>query len=129
MLTEYKGVCLSINRAQSVRLKKETTEFKKYFKQIPVRFYVYTDFGCNLESVESYEGSYSKKYQDHITCSFAYKLVCVDDKFSNSIVLFRGENAAYKFIKAIFKEYECRKKVMKKHFNKNLIMSEEEEQS
>ena len=126
MLTEYKGVCLSINRAQSVRLKKETTEFKKYFKQIPVRFYVYTDFGCNLESVESYEGSYSKKYQDHITCSFAYKLVCVDDKFSNSIVLFRGENAAYKFIKAIFKEYECRKKVMKKHFNKNLIMSEEE---
>ena len=126
MLTEYKGVCLSINRAQSVRLKKETTEFKKYFKQIPVRFCVYTDFGCNLESVESYEGSYSKKYQDHITCSFAYKLVCVDDKFSNSIVLFRGENAAYKFIKAIFKEYECRKKVMKKHFNKNLIMSEEE---
>ena len=125
-MTEYKGVCLSINRAQSVRLKKEATGFKKYFKQIPVRFYVYTNFGCNLESVESYEGSYSKKYQDHITCSFAYKLVCVDDKFSNSIVLFRGENAAYKFIKAIFKEYECRKKVMKKHFNKNLIMSEEE---
>ena len=126
MLTEYKGVCLSVNRAQSVRLEKETTEFKKYFKQIPVRFYVYTDFGCNLESVESYEGSYSKKYQDRITCSFAYKLVCVDDKFSNSIVLFRGENAAYKFIKAIFKEYECCKKVIKKHFNKNLIMSEEE---
>ena len=126
MLTEYKGVCLSVNRAQSVRLEKETTEFKKYFKQIPVRFYVYTDFGCNLESVESYEGSYSKKYQDHITCSFAYKLVCVDDKFSNSIVLFRGENTAYKFIKAIFKEYECCKKVIKKHFNKNLIMSEEE---
>ena len=69
-----------------------------------------------------------QKSQDHIPCSFAYKLVCVDDKFSKSIVVFRGENAAYEFIKAILKEYQYCKKVMKKHFNKNLIMSEEEEQ-
>ena len=34
----------------------------------------------------------------------------------------------YKFIEAILKEYEHCKKVMKKHFNKNLIMTEEEEQ-
>ena len=44
------------------------------------------------------------------------------------IVVFRGENTAYEFIKAILKEYKYCKKVMKKHFNKNLIMSEEEEQ-
>ena len=35
---------------------------------------------------------------------------------------------AYEFIEAIFEEYEYCKKVMKKHFNKNLIMSEEEEE-
>ena len=75
----------------------------------------------------NYKRSSSEKYQDHIPCSFAYKLVCVDDKFSKSIVVFRGENVAYEFIKAILKEYEYCKKVMKKHFNKNLIMSEEEE--
>ena len=40
---------------------------------------------------------------------------------------FRGENAAYEFIKAILKEYWYCKKVIKKHFNKNLIMNEEEE--
>ena len=68
-----------------------------------------------------------KKYQNHIPCSFAYKLVCVDDKFSKPIVVFRGKNAASKFIKAILKEYEYCKKVMKKLFNKNLIMTEEEE--
>ena len=39
-----------------------------------------------------------------------------------------GENAAYELIKAILKEYEHCKKVMKKHFNKNLIITEEEEQ-
>ena len=32
------------------------------------------------------------------------------------------------FIKAILKEYEYCKKVMKRHFNKNLVVSEEEEQ-
>ena len=127
VLTKHKEVCLSINGAQSVRLEKGTIEFKNYFKQIPVPFKIYADFECNLKSVESYEGSYSKKYQDHVPCSFAYKLVCVDDEFTKPIVAFRGENAAYEFIKAILKEFEYCKKVMKKHFNKNLIMSEEEE--
>ena len=111
-----------------MRLEKGRIEFKNYFKQIPVPFKVYVDFECNLESVESYEGSYSKKYQDHIPCSFAYKLVCVDDKFTKLIVIFRGENAAYEFIKAILKEYQYCKKVMNKHFSKNLIVSEEEEE-
>ena len=119
---------MSINGARSVRLEKARIEFKNYFKQIPVPFNVYADFECNLESVESYAGSYLKKYQDHIPCSFAYKLVCVDDKFTKPIVVFRGENAAYEFIKAILKEYQYCKKVMNKHFNKNLIMSEEEEE-
>ena len=35
-----------------------------------------------------------KKYQDHVPCSFAYKVACVDDKFSKPIVLYRGENVA-----------------------------------
>ena len=127
MWNNHREVCLSINGAQFVRFEKGTIEFKNYFKQIPVPFKIYADFECNLKSVESYEGFYSKKYQDHIPCSFAYKLVCVDDKFTKPIVVFRGENAASKFIEAILKEYEYCKKVMKKHFNKNLPMSEEEE--
>ena len=89
---------------------------------------MWVDFECNLENVESYEGSYSKKYQDHIPCSFPYKLVCVDNEFTNQIVVFSSKNATYEFIKAIFKEHQYCKKEMKKHFNKNLIMSEEEEQ-
>ena len=44
-----------------------------------------------------------------------------------AIVAFRVENAAYESIKAILKEYKYFKKVMKKYFNKNLIMSEKEE--
>ena len=79
VLTEHKEVCLSINGAQSARLEKGTIEFKNYFKQIPIPFKIYSNFECNLKTVESYEGSYSKKYQYHAPCSFAYKLICVDD--------------------------------------------------
>ena len=46
-----------------------------------------------------------KKYQHHIPCSFAYKLVCVDDKLTKPIVAVRGENATYEFIKGILREY------------------------
>ena len=81
-----------------------------------------------MKSVESYEVFYSKRYQDDALCSFAYKLVCVDDEFTKPIVVFKGENAAYKFIEAILKEHQYCKKVMRKHFHKNLIMSEKEEE-
>ena len=48
-------------------------------------------------------------------------VVCIDDKFSKLIVVFRGENAAYEFIKAILNEYKYWKEVVKKHFNKNVL--------
>ena len=61
-----------------------------------------------------------------IRCSFAYKLVCVDDKFSKDVVLYRGKNAVFKFIQCVFKKYDYCRIVMKKHFNKNLVMTAEE---
>ena len=124
-MTEHKEDYLRINGKQSVRLEKGTIAFKKYFKQLPVPFKTCADLECDLESVETYEGSYSKKYQDHIPCSFAYHFVCVDDNYSKPIAVYRGENAAYELFKTILKEYGYCKKVMKKVFNKNLIMSEE----
>ena len=111
VLREHKEVCLIINGAKSVRLEKGTIAFKNYFKQISIPFKIFADFECNIKSVESYEGSYSKKYQDHIPCSFGYKLFCVDDKFTKPIVVFKSENTAYEFVKAILKEYQyCKKK-------------------
>ena len=94
VLIKHKEDCLSINGMQSVKLEEGTIEFKNYFKQLPIPFKIYADFECNLMDVESYEGSYTKKYHDHVPCSFAYKIVCIDDKFSKPIVVYRGENAA-----------------------------------
>ena len=113
VLTEHKQDCLSINGVQSVRLEKGILKFENYFKQIPAPFKIYADFEFNLEGVEIYEDSYSKKYQDHDPCSFAYKVVCIEDKFSKPIDVFRGENATYEFIKAILGGYEYCKKTLK----------------
>ena len=55
-------------------------------------------------------------------------VVLLTSLFVMNFLVFRGENIAFKFIEAILKEYKYCKKVMKKHFNKNLIMSEEEEE-
>ena len=115
----------NINGKQLVKLEEGTIEFENYSKQIPVPFKIYADFECNLRGVESYEGFYTKQYQDHVPCSFAYKFVCIDDRFTMRIAVYRGENAVYEFIKAILKEYKYCTKVMKKHFNKNLIICEE----
>ena len=91
---------------QSVKLAKGTIKSENYFKQIPVPLKIYADFAFNLKSVNCDEGSYTKKYQDHIPCSFAYKVVCIDDRFTKPTVVYRGENAACQFIKAILLEHK-----------------------
>ena len=104
---------------------------KNHFKQLAVSFKVYADFECNEKRVRdsnrSDNASYTEKYQVHIPCSFAYKVVCVDDRFSKPVFLYSPKNAIFKFIETILKEYDCCKKFTKKHSNKNLVMSEKVE--
>ena len=106
LLIKHKENCLSINGKQSVKLEKRIIKFENYFKQIPVSFKIYAAFECNLKSVKCKEGSYTEKYQDHIPCSFAYKIVCIDDRFSKPTIIYRSEKAAYEFIKAIQLDYD-----------------------
>ena len=54
-------------------------------------------------------------------------VVCADNRFTKPTIIYRGKNAAYEFIKAILEEYKYCKKLIEEYFNKNLIMTEEEE--
>ena len=80
-----------INGKQNVKLEKGFIEFRNFNRQIPIPFKIYADFECLLKSCDVGIGndcfSYTKKYQDHIPCSFAYKVVCIDDKFTKDVVL------------------------------------------
>ena len=93
----------------------------KIIQKIPGPFKIYADFEYILKIVKSNKktsGFYTEKYQDHIPCSFAYKLVCGYNKFSKSVVLYRSKNAGYNFVKMMLEEFGFSKKAMKKHFKK-----------
>ena len=130
VLIKHREDYLLINKEQNVKLEKGFIEFKNFNRQIPVPFKIYADFKCLLKScdvgIDNDCFSYTKKYQDHNPCSFAYKVVSIDNKFSKDVVLYKGKNAVFKFIKSIFKEYGYCRSLMKKHFNKNLIMTAEQ---
>ena len=88
VLIEHKENFLIINVTQSVKLKSGPISFKSYFKQLPAPFNIYDDFECILKRVKrSDKNNGSRSYQDHIPCSFAYKVVCID-KFSKRAVLY-----------------------------------------
>ena len=50
-----------------------------------------------------------------IPCSFAYKVVCIDDKFKKPVVLYRGKNAVNKFIEGTLLENEYCKQITRDH--------------
>ena len=69
------------------------------------------------------EESYTKKYQKHIACSYGYKLICVDNTFSQPFRTYLGEDAVYSFINNMIEESKYCSDVMKKHFNKELFVN------
>ena len=109
-MTEHEEDCFSINCKQSVKLEEGTIEFENYFKQIPVPFKIYADFECNLRGVESYEGSYTKKCQDHVPCSFACKVVCIDDKFSSQLLFLEAKMLLISLLKQFLRSMSTAKK-------------------
>ena len=124
VLIEHKEDCLMINGKQNEKLEKGFISFVNYSRQISVPFKIYADFECILKScdasIDSKCFAYTRKYQDHIPCSFVYKVVlCIDNKYSKDIVLYRGKNAVFKFIEMILKEYGYCRKVMKKYSCEN----------
>ena len=120
MLT-HKQVGLKINGKQSLKLRNGSIKSNDCFKQLVMPFKIYADFESVLRGLQTDDkgsnASYTKKYQEHIPYSFVYKVVCIDDRFSKLVVLYRGENTVNDFVKATLKQYRYCRLVMKKHFN------------
>lgn len=112
---------------------KNILKFNNFHKQQPVPFVIYADFeaitekisGCQLND----DKSNTNAYQKHTDCGFGYKVVCCyDDKYSQPLKIYRGEKAVYTFMEYLLDEVKYCKKVMKKEFNKPLIMTKEDEE-
>ena len=136
VLSNHKDICIQVNGTQAIKMPTKDNnilKFNNFHKQQPVPFAIYADFEAITEKIHGcqQEGkkSYTEAYQKHTDCGYGYKVVCCyDDKYTKPIQLYRGENAVYKFMENILEEVKWCKKVMKKHFNKPLKMSNEDEQ-
>ena len=143
ILANHVNNCLTINGAQAINMPKQgenILKFNNFHKQLPVPFVIYADFEAITKKVQGCKQreeikkdkdtrSYTEAYQTHEDCGYGYKVVCCyDDKYSKYTCIYRGENAVYKFMEKMLEEVEYYKTVIKKHFNKPLVMTEDDEQ-
>ena len=99
VLINHEEDCLMINGAQNVKLEKGFIEFKNFGKQIHVPFKIYADFECLLKVCDVGVDNDCFSF-----CSFTYKVVCVNNKFSKNVVLYRAKNAILKFIMSVYND-------------------------
>ena len=143
ILANHINNCLTINGAQAIDMPKQgenILKFNNFHKQLPVPFVIYADFeaitkkvqGCKQSAEmenEKNKRSYTEAYQTHEDCGSAKKVICCyDDKYSKPIQTYRGENAVYKFMEKMLEEVEYCNTVIKKQFNKPLVMTKNDEQ-
>ena len=110
--------------------KGEYVKFKNFERKIKSAFMIYADFESILVPEDNRKlnpnESYTNKHQKHITCSYGHKLVSVGDRFSKPFKSYLGEDAIYNFICSMIEESKYCSHVMKKHFNKELLMTKVE---
>ena len=135
VLNNHKENCIQVNGTQAISMPNKYNnilKFNNFHKQLAVPFVIYADFEAITEKIQGCQQdgnkSYTEVYQRHVDCSFGYKVVCCyDDKYTKPIQLYRGEKAVYKFLENMLKEVKYCKNIMKKHFNKPLRMTKEDE--
>ena len=135
VLNNHKENCIQVNGQQAIKMPNKDNnilKFNNFHKQQPVPFVIYADFEAITEKIQGCQQnneSYTEAYQKHTDCGYGYKVVCCyDDKYTKPIQLYRGEKAVYKFMENMLEEVKYCKKVMKKHFDKPLRMTEVDEE-
>ena len=94
---------------------------------------IYADFEGILvpedNEKQNSEEFHTDKYQKHvanITVSYSYKLLYAGVKFSKPFQTYLGKDAVYNFVNNIIEEGKYCSDMIKKHFNKELVMNKDE---
>ena len=113
ILANHVNNCLTINGAKAINMPKQgenILKFNNFHKQLLVPFVIYANFEAITKKVQGCEQS-EEMEKDKDTC------------------IYRRENAVYKFMEKMLEEVEYCKAVIKKHFNKPLVMTEVDKQN
>ena len=88
--------------------KGKAVKFKYYTRKIKSPFMTYADFETVLipgnNGKQNPGESYLNKYQNHVGCSYDYKLVFVDNQFSKSFKSYLGQDAVHKLVTSMVKK-------------------------
>ena len=111
----------------------ECVRFKSFERKIKSPFMIYEDLERILVPEDKGKQNPYKSYtknikQKHVAFRYGYKLVCVDDKFSKPFKSYSGEDTVYNFINSMTEKSMYCSEVMKKHFNKELVMTKEDDE-
>ena len=96
--------CFKINSEQTIKIPKkgESIKFKNFGRKIKSPFMIYGDFESILFAEDNGNQNsnelYTNKYQKDVACSYGYKLVCIDGKFSYPFKSYLGKDAVYNFM-------------------------------
>ena len=102
--------CFKINGKQTTAIPKKGkyVKLKNFERKIESPFMIYVDFESIIvpenNGKQNRNESYTNKYQKNVAYSYGYKLVCVNNKFSESFKSYLQEDAIYKYIGSIIKE-------------------------
>ena len=128
VLFNLKKQYLLINGCQAVNYESGIMKFTNDEKQVPIPFKIYAGTECFLKRTNSYEGEYTIKYQEHYPNLTGAKLVSIDDRFTSPTIMFKGKKCVNEFIKWVINQNKRIKEIITNHFNKELIMTTQDEE-
>ena len=108
MKKNHKWTCFKIDGKESVKWKRGSTKLKNYLKQLTPPFKIYADLESLLSRyeiiiIEIIIKLHTGKYQKHIPSSFAYKVLCINEKFNKPLLIYRVQvqsmNVLHEFLK------------------------------
>ena len=109
--------------------KGEYVKLKNFERKIKSPFMIYANFQSIIapedKGKQNPEESYTNKYQNHNSCSYGYRLVCLDDNFSKPFKSYFGQDDVYNFINSMIEKSRYYTDMKTKHFNIKLVMTKE----
>ena len=102
----------------------------KIMRKIKSTFTIYADSESILVTEDDWNKIQNSLVQTnikkHVACSYGYKLVSANDKFSEPFKTYLGEDAVYNFVNSMIKESNYCSDMIKKHLNKELVITKED---
>ena len=121
--------CIVFNGKQAIKMPKKgsVVKFVEHKNELKVPFIIYADFEAITVKVNNSIGNSTVKIQDQKCCGYGYKVVCCyDDQYTKDFKIYRGEDAAYRFIEEMINEYDYCKDIIKTKFNEPIVMTDED---